>query len=66
MVMLHELEHLPNTFNHIQHPPQCLLLAQSGHAWRFNECPLSGGKADMMRTRLLMTPERRFATAVSE
>src|SRR6516164_10863962 len=26
MVMLQELEHLPNTFNHIQNPPQCPLL----------------------------------------
>ena len=25
MVMLQELEHLPNTFNHIQNPPQCPL-----------------------------------------
>jgi hypothetical protein len=30
MVMLHEFEHLPNTLNHIKHPPQCLLLALSG------------------------------------
>ena len=44
MVMLHELEHLPNTLNHIQHPPQCLFLAQSGHCHRAEECPLSGVK----------------------
>jgi hypothetical protein len=31
---------------------QCMspLLAQSGHPDTLNQCPLSGGKADMMRT----------------
>jgi hypothetical protein len=40
--MLHELEHLPNTLNHIQHPPQCLLLALSGHRHRAHQCLLLG------------------------
>jgi hypothetical protein len=28
-------------------PPQCLLLAQSGHPSRCDRCPALGGKADM-------------------
>jgi hypothetical protein len=50
MVMLHELEHLPNTLNHIQHPPQCLLLAQSGHPRVARQCPLSGVKRTSLRS----------------
>src|SRR5215472_641673 len=38
MVMLQQLEHLPDTFNYIQHAPQCLLWALSRHGKCANRC----------------------------
>src|SRR5215471_20245750 len=48
MVMLQELEHLPNTFNHIQNPPQC---------------PLSGVKRTSLRRAAMSAsdPDPRLA-----
>src|SRR6516164_2776127 len=43
--MPYELEQLPrHAINHIQQPPECPLLAQSGHRDPLNQCPLLGVK----------------------
>ena len=42
MVMLHEFEHLPNTLNHIQQSPECLLLAQADVVIALNNVCLWG------------------------
>jgi hypothetical protein len=38
------LSTFPGTIDHIQHPPEYLLLAQSGHPNGISRCPLLGVK----------------------
>jgi hypothetical protein len=43
--MPYEVEQLPrHAINHIQQPPECPLLAFSGHHSRTHQCPLLGVK----------------------
>jgi hypothetical protein len=68
MVMPRELEHLPrHSINHIQQPPECPLLAQSGHHAAEFQCLLWGVKRTLCGPHAMSAfdPKRTLRTTGS-
>src|SRR5262249_7827747 len=60
MVMLQELEHLPNTFNYIQKPPQCPLSGVKRTSHRYALMSAFDPKRPWPNLTYSKFPDRRF------